>query len=323
MEPAQFLGKPVYRDFPEIAHNGPPCLEAIATAGGPPGGQFRNKTAVNFAKFAKEQWAEDWEVHFREYCNAFLHPNLPEDELKGIIKRWGRKDYNYLCKEAPICDLCNVSLCRTRAHGVSDGEGGRAEEIKSLTILRTIPPLCRVELADHDQPIEMRMADLLDAARFRLTVITTTMKYIRLYSQGVWNNTVKELLERAKMIDVADDTGPYHRCRELLEQFVVQRNSESIDDVIVGLSHRRQDQTGDHCIFTKTAFLQFLDHAKFAPVPPAELDSWVVQRLHEASGTPRQTKVKKRNMRTWWVPADQFDWETVEGDLPDLGESPI
>jgi hypothetical protein len=101
--------------------SGPPCLETLAAAGFQKGSpEQRHAGPGNVRQEGSSRRLGDRAA--RTGTSSYSIRPCPPDVLKDIIKRMRRKDYNYRCKDQPICNHCNPTLCRTRPHGVGDGD---------------------------------------------------------------------------------------------------------------------------------------------------------------------------------------------------------
>lgn len=121
----------------------PPCLQHLAHEGFPEGS--RNIGLTNFGIYCKKKWPDDWQDHLRAINSEHMDPPIPAKELATIEKSLSRKDFNYMCKQEPLCGRCNSAVCRVRKFGVGEAS---IVPITSLQRLTTDPPLWFVDVED-------------------------------------------------------------------------------------------------------------------------------------------------------------------------------
>jgi hypothetical protein len=109
----------------ELLAGAPPCLVALARDGLTEGA--RNNGLFNFGVFLKKKYPDDWRRRLEALNRAKLAPPLPSQEVRGIGKSVGRRDYFYKCKDEPIRSVCDRTACLKCAFGVGGGKGDRED----------------------------------------------------------------------------------------------------------------------------------------------------------------------------------------------------
>jgi hypothetical protein len=105
------MGTAAHADLPVGA---PPCLHTLATIGF---GDWQNSGAFNLAVLRKKSDPDNWQELLRG-DNERLKLDLEKGPLERVIASVGKKDYGYKCREKPICEVCDKTVCRTREFGI-------------------------------------------------------------------------------------------------------------------------------------------------------------------------------------------------------------
>ncbi|MFZ9005229.1 MAG: hypothetical protein ACO293_00395, partial [Nitrosopumilaceae archaeon] len=59
-----------------------------------------------------------WEDKLEDYnTEKYIKPPLKSTDIQRIIKQLDKKDYDYRCKDKPICNFCDERLCYTKQYG--------------------------------------------------------------------------------------------------------------------------------------------------------------------------------------------------------------
>lgn len=106
--------------FPELLTEAPPCLITLSNSGIPEG--QRNNTMFALAIYCRKRWPEGWEEKLPEMNEAFVDPPLTTAEVAEVIKNVSKKEYNYPCKQEPICNVCQRNVCKSRQFGVNSAQ---------------------------------------------------------------------------------------------------------------------------------------------------------------------------------------------------------
>jgi hypothetical protein len=303
---------------------GPPCLEQIASEG--LGQGQRNDGMMGFAVLARKMSPDSWSWPglIRKWNTQIVQPPLPADELNEIIKNAGKAKYHYRCANEPLLSRCKVAVCRLRPFGVSDGEdGGRAEEIAGLKIIKTDPPEFAVKLTTGEEVV-CRTTTLFDSHLFMLAAYAQHLKVLPQYSRKVWIKTIEEITKDAVIETPDTEISPEARLREALTEFVVElgitHESETIDTVLSGKAF----VDGTVVWFRLKDFKAHLDKQKFDYPYGEDKSSWVNNRLSKIGG---RSKLKRINggkpLSLYVVPSDLFDFGGGKLNTPETDPSPF
>jgi hypothetical protein len=273
--------------------DGPPCLQHMAASGFPEGG--RNNALMHIGVFLKKAHPTEWQKFLERDNHLYMKPPLPSEEVDSVIKSLQKKDYEYLCKQAPMEKHCDPVKCRTRKHGV--GISGSYPEITSLDRLTSDPPLWFVETAGERIP--MNTEELQTYKKFHRLVMAHAKLCYRMVSDTVWFSIVGEAMAKAKDIEAPADLSAAGVFLELLETFLTNRmRGKTKEDLLRGAPWE-DEEAGRH-YFQMSPLMKFLQREGVRNVER----SMIRQRILDLGGDHReQMEIKGQNRSVWWVPS--------------------
>jgi hypothetical protein len=173
---------------------GPVCLSIIAKLGCH---TFQHNFLFNVAIFLKRKYPENWEEVMR-WCNFYiLKPAGNMEKLESLIKDFGRRDYEYRCKDEPICGFCHSRICRLEPYGVGSGNGDAAKMELGLTKINRIPILWIV----GSERMRMTGDDLLDQRKFRGKCMEYGHPFPDWFKRFEWDEVLRRNIESAVMVE--------------------------------------------------------------------------------------------------------------------------
>jgi len=98
--------------------DGPPCLQTLIEQGIGEGG--RDNTLYHYAVYAKKKWEEGWEDKVTDFNAKHINPRLEFKQVQKIINQHQKTDYQYKCKDQPMCGFCDSITCRQRQYGIGN-----------------------------------------------------------------------------------------------------------------------------------------------------------------------------------------------------------
>lgn len=107
-------------DFGDFA-DAPPCIQVLIKEGVEEGG--RDNAVTHVGVFLKRAFNDDWQDRLQQFNSEHVTPKLGFTDMARIIKSHERKEYQYLCKQQPMCAVCDKEVCVKRKFGVGQGEG--------------------------------------------------------------------------------------------------------------------------------------------------------------------------------------------------------
>lgn len=301
----------VSSSFPE----GPPCLQILEEKGGFPEGT-RNNGMYDVAVYLKKRYPDDWQDHLQTYNVQMCDPPLSLQEVQAISKSVAKKDYEYKCKEQPICSYCNHTECKTREFGV--GGAGDGSGIEHLQKYETDPVHWYAQI--DGQRILLTTDQLLDQNKFKrkvadkLNFVPTSVPAKR------WDKYVSGIMETCEVIDLDGEGTEY---AQLMEALVFVSNVraqakklEELETRAVAYVDWYKDGGGKVC-FRLPILRQALESngIKF------DNEGRLAALLKNAGAVPDLKKIKGRQMRYWWI---ELPYEMIGSGHPDhVKEEPV
>lgn len=282
----------------------PPCLEHLARVGFPEGS--RNNGLLNLGVYAKKVHGDNWELKLDELNTALMNPPLTSEEVLGVAKSLRKKDYLYKCKDQPICDSCNRSICVTRKFGIAGDSDNPGVDLNGLTKIDTKPPTWIVQV--DGVRIEINdTSSLLLQDRFRLLCVEHLNKLPTRVKQNRWDMFVNELLGHVEIIEAPEDAGTEGQFLILVEQFCVERSqARNSEELILGKPWTDEGRI----YFRSLDLMKFLEHNRFREVETSK-KAWAI--LRKAGAEHSQLNVKSKCIKVWSIPVALFT--KVEGEL--------
>lgn len=294
----------------ESLNDGPPCLQHLATVGFPEGG--RNNGLFSLGIFCKKKFGSKWKEMLEAYNRQFMIPPLSSEEVLAVINGLEKKDYNYKCKDKPIVDYCNPTLCRTRKFGV--GGAGKYPTINSMSKLDAGENTLWF-LDIEDQRIELTTSQLQNYREFQRICMEALTTFFLPMKAETWANMVGEAMANATIIEASPDITVMGHFMELLEQFLMNRHAGTkIDDILLGKPVFVDEE--------KKHYLRLLDLMVF--LESKNFKSWgrntIGKRLEEMGGKTF-LNIKGLGRNVYFV-KDIFQ-ALPDTSLPDSDEAPV
>lgn len=238
-------------------HEGPPCLNALASRGFPLG--TRNNGLLNLGIYALKSSPDNWEEKLREYNQKFMTPPLSPSEVDGVVKSLRKmKGYNYTCKTQPICSYCNSGKCRTMEFGVGMMNVGMPK-YGTLCKIATDPPIWFVDV-EGGHRVELETKDLQFIKHYQARCMDALSIMPPLVKGDVWSEIISKLMENVTVIEVPVEATPRGILWQLLEEFCTSRvQAKTIDELLLGKPWVSKERT----YFRMKDFMAFLDRNRF------------------------------------------------------------
>lgn len=299
------------KDMPNAPgfEDAPPCLQHLVAMGFPEGG--RNTGLFAMGVYLKKKYEIDWKERLEVINRENISPPLPSEEVAGILKSLERKDYSYTCKDVPLKNFCNSTLCRTRKYGV--GGGGMFPVVTGLSKLETEPPVWFLDIEDHR--IELNTRQLLNYKEFQIACADKITVMFMNMKADTWSEMIGLAMSTANIIEAPVESSTLGHFMELLEEFCTNRHSAQTKDEII-LGKPWYDEAAGRYYFRLRDLMNHLEVKKF--------QIWgrnvVSARLDEMGGR-HFFNIKSTGVNTYWVP-DSFS-EQPDIPLPSTERSPI
>lgn len=300
---------------PEAApdfNDGPPCLQHLSSIGVEEGG--RNNAMFAFGVLAKKMKPDGWEPLLESWNQKHVSPPLSSDELQIIIKSLRKKEYTYKCKEPPIMNHCDQTLCRMRRFGIG---AGATPAMVSISKLMSDPPYYFVSLEDGTT-IECTVDDLLNARTFQRTVLLQAGQLLPMYKQDTFQQRVGQLLDQAVEIEVPKDVSTKGIFESHLEAFLTdQYAAKNLEEVLLGKPFH--DEEKEEYWFHFNDFWEYLEKKKFKEYKPPQ----IYKRFKDMGGASKFKNINGRGINLWHLPDRHFSIQTDSFKTPRVKDSPV
>lgn len=286
--------------------DGPPCLQYLAETRVAEGG--RNNALFAFGTLAKKKYPDEWEARLDDWNRRFVDPPLPNQEVGLITRSLRRKDYEYRCKDQPICNHCDAQVCRSRKFGI--GPAGSSPPITSISILETTPPLFFVCMASGGT-IECSSDDILTSRAFQRAVLEQMRLLVPLYKQDVWLPHLQSCLDKASLVEAPPELGTSGTFKDHVEQFCTDMyRAQEKDEMLLGKPWL-DEETGRYYL-RMTDLMSHLEKNKFRLYTRAQAAS----RLREMGGNSHFFNLRGRGVNCWWIPREAVESQSEPLDTP-------
>jgi hypothetical protein len=289
-------------EFPD----GPPCLNLLA-AKGFEDTRYRNNSLFNIAIYYKQAFPESWESKLH-VAHANLFNNSGTDaEIKNIIKQVGKKDVKYMCKEPPICDVCNRVACSQKKYGIAAlGEKGWVL-LDGLT--RLVDPAGgdpAYVINANGIPITLNSsADLFNQKGLQRILFDRANVMLPLVKNDAWLERITGLMESIQEIMMPTEASPEGMIFEYLKEYIDanSRNVESLQDIATGrvfietVQLPNSSQKIKRACFRSTAFTDFLRSRGFRNAESRK----IFNMFKTIGGDKAQKMIGGKNISYWTI----------------------
>ena len=279
----------------EVEHpaiqNGPPCLEVLCSEGFPEGS--RNNGLYNLGVYLKKAFPDNWQEQLGIYNSKYMTPPLGPQEVMNVIKSLGKKDYNYTCKDQPICAHCDSTTCQTRDFGI--GDGGSLPDLNSLRKLTCSPPIWFLNV--NGKPVELNTEELQKQDKFQNACMDQINLVVPAVSKIVWTKILKQLFKNLEEIEAPESLSIKEQLRGHLEDFCTNRATGKVkEDLNRGVPFTEEGET----YFRYKDFWKFLERSKWKALE----HNTTAHRLEEYFGVKeRRIRIYEMNVRVMVVKA--------------------
>ena len=299
--------------------DGPPCLQHLVAAGLL--GDGRKRALFHMGVYFKKAQPDGWRGALERANQDHMTPPLPSDEVAGVVRSLGRRDYHYKCKEEPMVSHCDSLTCRSRRHGV--GEGQALLVISGLSKLDTNPPIWFVDV--EDRRIEATTEQLQNYQLFHRLCMDRLNRAYGAVKQADWFVMLGAAMHRVEMVEAPPEVGAAGQFAELLEDYLTNRaRAEKFEDLLSGRPWLDEEGekvagAGGRYYFRLKEFQAFLAREG---APREMTRGWVTQRVKAMGGGHHFFNVKGRGCGVWYVPSGALE-PAPELDLPREKAAPI
>jgi len=290
---------------------GPPCLQHLVANGFPE--HTTNNGVFALGVLARKKYPERWREVLEDWNRRLVDRPRGTEEMREIIKSLDRKEYQYRCKDVPLCNHCNSALCRTRKFGVGGGDEDYPV-VSGLSVLDSDPPLWFLDVGEAR--IEMSTDELQSYKAFHKLCMEKLFVCFKMLKQDTWLTMVAQAMRDAVRIEAPREVGTAGRFYELLEDFCVNRHRGEVrEDLLLGRPW--EDQEAGRHYFRLRDLESFLEKANFKAYRRSQL----VARIRGLGGEKHFFNIKDHGVNVWWVPSNFVPTPTTE--LPPIEEDSV
>jgi hypothetical protein len=306
-------------------NDGPPCLSTLMSQGIPPGG--RDNTLYQYAVYAKKKWPDDWSAKIEEFNYKYMETPLSAQQVLKTIKQHEKKDYQYKCKDQPMCAVCSLNICKGKQYGV----GNTFEhQVSDLTKYESDESTWFLNI--DGRRLKLSTDQLYDQHKFRRACMNEINVMPNMMRPNDWDSRLQSLLDNVEVIQMPHEITKTGRFESLLERFLEdQGEAEHADEIDMGkalfeqrdYTDKIKDDKGEREItvkkmtaYFKSEWLQkFLKRNDFKDFSTTEMAAHIRNKL---GGGDTRRKIKGKTAYLWFVPwlrknSDEFS-------TPDMGE---
>lgn len=292
----------------EDLSDGPPCLQHLTGQGFPDG--MRNNGLFALGVYCKKKYGEHWRHHLEEFNRTSMRPPLESDEVMDIQKRLEKKDYNYACKDVPLCNFCESAVCRTRKFGV--GASGLFPEISGLSKLESDPPIWFLDI--EGKRIELDTSQLQEYRLFQKACMEQITVFYMPMRADTWASMIGSAMESAVIIEAPHEMSTHGHFMEILDSFCHDRHrGQRWQDIFDGRPFYDED-TKAHWFRLKD-LIKLLERENFRQWGRNKIGKEVKQL-----GGQRGVNIEGKFVRLFFVPDDIFEDPDPDVSPPEVGD---
>ena len=224
----------IKEDNKEIFPDGPPCLNTIIEEGpivegnGEVAASGRDNGLFNIGVYLRKAFPTDWKNKLEDYnTSEYVNPPLKSDDIIRIKEQLSKKDYDFKCKDKPICNFCNEKLCYTKPFG--KGNEVRMPVLTTIRKYKSDPPIFFVSV--DDDTIEVDAPTLHDPEKFSVRCLEELGTPLLPIPKLIWRKNIALLMKNMEETEAPDDTRIDVQLKEVLQDFV-NRNGKDWKSIL-------------------------------------------------------------------------------------------
>lgn len=233
----------------------PPCIDRMIEEGIEEGG--RDNALCHVTVYMKKRYPDDWQDRVMEFNSAHITPALRFGDVSRIVKTQERREYQYLCKQQPMCALCDKTACLKREFGVGSGDDETLDEftIDSVRKICTEDPIW-IAVIDG-KPIRLKTEAFFTFSMFRLEFFKQTNRVLKLMKPEEWKVRLQDTIEGGNFSEevapeIVGESGQIrHHFMEWTSQMMVTGDKKRI---LEGYPH----YSDSNIMFRGTDFISYL-----------------------------------------------------------------
>ena len=286
--------------------DGPPCLEHLMNEKIPEGG--RDNTLYQYAVYAKKKWPEEWQDQLDSFNHKFMDPILPSKQVLKTISQHEKKDYQFKCKDQPMCSVCNASLCKSRQYGIGNDYN---HTVTDLTKYESDESVWFLNV--DGRRLCIGTDEFFDQAKFRKACMNTLNVLPNKMAARDWDARIQSLLAVVEVIEMPEEVTKVGRFDNYLESFLSdQGEAMTIDEILIDKAWTPEDEEVTY--FRLTSLENYLNKKRFTNFSSTQMCA----RIRELDGDSTKKKIRGKSYHLWYIP-NKFK----ELDKKDISDLPI
>ena len=284
--------------------DGPPCLATLMSQGIPEGG--RDNTLYQYAVYAKKKWPNEWQAKVDEFNHKYMEKPLGSAQVQKTVTQHERKDYQYKCKDQPMCSVCSPIVCQSRQYGIGDSF---EHNFSDLTKIQSDQSVWFLNI--DGQRIVLDTEELFDQNKFRKACMDKINIVPNPMRPNAWTTRLQQLLRDIEVIEAPKEIRKEGRFKSLLEQFLDDQGAaEHIDEINMGKAWFDKGKA----YFKTDAIQTFLEKKRFKDFTSTLIHA----TIRQMGGGHAHKKVQGTTAFMWYIPYTQKEEKSFA--VPNLEE---
>ena len=268
--------------------DGPPCLATLMSQGIPEGG--RDNTLYQYAVYAKKKWPNEWQAKVDEFNHKYMEKPLGSAQVQKTVTQHERKDYQYKCKDQPMCAVCSPIVCQSRQYGIGDSF---EHNFSDLTKIQSDQSVWFLNI--DGQRIVLDTEELFDQNKFRKACMDKINIVPNPMRPNAWTTRLQQLLRDIEVIEAPKEIRKEGRFKSLLEQFLDDQGAaEHIDEINMGKAWFDKGKA----YFKTDAIQTFLEKKRFKDFTSTQIHA----TIRQMGGGHAHKKVQGTTAFMWYIP---------------------
>jgi len=217
-------------------HDAPYCIEAYLTENGKVQKGSRDNFLFQYAVFAKKKYGESYEDEVHKFHHKYFEEALRPKEIEKIIKQADKKDWGYKCKDQPMCQFCNKSLCRIRKFGI--GEDSVITDVGNVTQYGNNDDAIYHITINQESTIVCTVEELYDQHKFRKKCLVKTKSMPPMMSRNDYDAFVTSLVSKAIEVKTDEEMTPEGQFKIVLAKYI-SNQANAVDQLQEYMRNRK------------------------------------------------------------------------------------
>jgi hypothetical protein len=298
----------IIKEQTDTSFDGPPCLENLMSEGIPEGG--RDNTLYQYAVYAKKKYPDNWKDKIDAFNHKYMDRPLGSAQVQKTINQHEKKDYQFKCKDQPMCSVCNSGLCRTRQFGIGQSF---SYDFDSLSKYESDEPIWFLNVGG--KRLFLDTDSLYDQTKFAKACMDQLTILISPVSKRDWIAKIQGLLATAETIEMPHEIRKVGQFDNHLESFILEQGeAEQIDEVLIGKAFKKDDKI----FFILKKLQDYLNRKRFTGFTDTQMGA----RIRDLGGDSTKQRIRKdkKLVHLWYVPENFAERDEREIKTPDMKE---